>query len=284
MAFHGLAWPAGEEENLRTLMESRGYRAKSPSLLRHGSLVYFIGNKRLSAKYGVVPDIVLKYDTQAAVIEPCFDPAEVRECFGSTWLPGTEEYFALSGDGAYLAMARLKAAVQLQAADIILGDLAKRKLRVLVANGNQNRDYRFSPDGRYLAFCSHPPEAQVKISDGGSAKSYSVCLIGVTSQTAKIVRVAPEEEVNIYPTEKSLVWSPDSRKLAFEYFTPRSGWEISLYDLTTSKLTTRVLDGRLSVRQGLAFEGIDRIRASTSRNTYFLNDRLEDLQPPTPRR
>jgi len=110
-----------------------------------------------------------------------------------------------SWDGEKISFVGLKSG----ASDIYLYDLKEEKLKKLTSDPYDDKDPTWSPDGRYIAFCSDRPIGEVSSDSGGSVYgNYNLFLLELDSK--KITHLTYGEGNNLSPT-----WSPDSKKICF---------------------------------------------------------------------
>lgn len=211
---------------------------------------YFVGGKRTGGGYELAsPLSLLKMSASDEGAEPCLPQDTWEKVFPSFQQP-PDRCFEVSPDGKFLAIGRhaLRAnpastTESLTTTDIVLFDVKKRALRVLVADGLDNRDYYFSPDGKHLLYYARPADAFQKMTAFANPepRPYWVRLATVDTGEIETLFEAPPTTIWDFTGRVSACWAPDSPSVVFKHWISLpddSRTDLLLYSLGSGETRT----------------------------------------------
>lgn len=258
------------------------YELNCAGFAKSGDDAYFIGRKALSAKYPSQPLTLLHLKLTSKSLDECLPIEKIKkyfpEGFRSPW-PGC---FALNQQGTRLAIGLTTVTLTNErktVTSILLADLAGKTIRPLVDNQQDNRDYLFSPDGRFLLFRSYLPPAELLAMDLKKVQSYSVSVVEVESGKVTVLKPMPDGLTD-YATEFPAAWTSDSQQVVFHYLRPTSDlnirWEIIACRI--KDLEEKILMKKRFQRTSLFFVDENRFITGASGEIDLVNVKTGQLQ------
>ena len=220
---------------MQQALQAKGITSDKHTACDLTSKTYFVGTAPGQASKP--ENGIYRFDNKTHAIELCIPGEEIKKYIPNNPDPRSDGGgFSVSNSGKYIALGKyFSQDAGKMPTDIILFDSAKKTGEVLLANGQDNRHYFFSPDDNYLLFYSYPPDASFRAQGGEKIAMPTVRLCDMTCK--KIIDITPPntEKVDGFQYSTVCAWSPDSTQVAFYLTTPQH-LEFYLYEIGAKTL------------------------------------------------